>query len=346
MAEWQKKLIKHQEQLFEKERTYAMNFLDILKEKQEEQLVFEKQALEAKQEASVTYFILYLVVLGVVILALLAYIWYKNYHRARKHSQVLADKNKLIQKNASTLNSLNQAISKHNTSLEETNLLKNKLLSILSHDLRLPLVNTKGLLMALQQGYITGAETTPLLEELETQYVRSLTLLDNMLFWIKSQMLGGNIELKPTGLKVLLEDIIQEQEISLQEKNISIQNQIDSDLAVLGDKEMLKVIFRNLLSNSVKFTKTHGKVTINSEIKDAVLIQIQDEGVGMSKENLQKIKTRKYFTTRGTRNEVGSGFGLMICSDLVNQHGGDLLIESEPNKGSTFTIRLPFPKEN
>ncbi|WP_026461860.1 tetratricopeptide repeat-containing sensor histidine kinase [Adhaeribacter aquaticus] len=347
VAEMQEALIKAQETLFEKERTYAIDFLDMLKQKQEEQLGYEKQAVEARHKAEVSYFILFLVILGLIIISFVAFMWYKNYQKAKLYSKELKNKNEVIEANAAQLNELNQAILKQNTRLEEAILLKNKLISIISHDLRLPLVNTKGLLQVIQEGVLSNTNTLHLLSELEKQYGRSLSLLDSLLFWMKSQM-QGTIELRRTDLKSLLEDIIQEQEIPVLEKKISILNEVAPNLAVLGDKEMLKVIFRNLLSNSLKFTKTNGKVKLNSlvEASKAILIQIEDEGIGMTKEHIQNIKNKKYFSTRGTQNELGTGIGLMICLDLVNRHGGDLQVESELHKGTRFTVRLPYTEQN
>jgi signal transduction histidine kinase len=339
---WQQVLIEQQKKLSEQEHTYALNFLDILKEHQEKQYASEKQVLLAQNKARLTNIILFLSALALVGVTFLAFILHKNYKRVKAYSKELRTSKEVIARDAAALEQLNQAISRQNGSLEESNQLKNKLMSILSHDLRTPLANTQGLLKVINAGKLSAEGAKPLLLELENQYTRSLTLLDNLLFWIKSQLTGKGISISKTSLTALLESVIEEQQVLIRKKEIEVRNQVDPAIMVEGDREMLKVIFRNLLSNSLKFTRPGAKVILDACVDQDVRIQIQDEGVGMSSEDIAKIKSRSFFSTTGTHKETGSGIGLMICQDLVNRHGGTLHIASAPQQGATFTIRLPY----
>lgn len=217
--------------------------------------------------------------------------------------------------------------------------MKDKLLSIISHDLRQPLANTKGILDLIEGDYLSTAEMNQLLKDLDTQYVKSLTLLDNLLFWIKGQMAGQEIESKLINLRTLIDEISHELEISANKKGITIINDIQDQVNMMGDLEMMKVVFRNLITNSIKFTE-NGFVKVYVTEGTMLCVHVQDSGVGMTDEVLKKVLGKNYFTTRGTHKESGSGFGLLICKDLISKHGGKMEVKSEINKGTEFTIFL------
>ncbi|TDH19826.1 tetratricopeptide repeat protein [Segetibacter sp. 3557_3] len=337
ILKWQSELIEIQRKVAEQEKSYALNFIEKLTAQQETQLRIEKAYEQSKWQKN----FLATVVVAMMILSLLAYLWFKNYKRAESYSLELADKNLQIEKSSLSLDLLNKAISKQNQRLEESNMMKDKLLSIISHDLRHPLVNTKGILELVNLNLVNPEETKQLLGQLESQYVRSLTLLDNLLFWIRGQMKGEEIDKVRINLRQLMEDLIEDHRIPLQNKRIQTINEVQPDLSVYGDKEMLKIIFRNLLSNAIKFTPQEGDIRIYSSNDGSPVIHIKDSGVGMNEEVLQKVKAKQYFTTRGTGNEAGSGFGLMLCRDLIEKHQGTLTIKSEPGRGSTFSVQLP-----
>ncbi len=341
IIEWQDKLIKTEKGISDQEKNYAINFIDILKEQQDKQMKVEKKAVEVSQQSVWKNILFFIVIIALITLSALAYLWFKNYKRAETFSTELADKNLLIEKHSLSLDLLNKAISKQNFRLEESNQMKDKLLSIISHDLRHPLVNTKGILELVNLNLVNPEETKDLLGQLESQYLRSLTLLDNLLFWIRGQMKGEMIDKGRINLWQLMEDLIEDHKIPLQNKRITARNNVQDNLSVFGDKEMLKIIFRNLLSNAIKFTPQEGEIEVYSSSDKSPAIHIKDSGVGMDSETLHKVNAKQYFTTRGTGNESGSGFGLMLCHDLIEKHNGVLTVKSEPGRGSTFTVELP-----
>lgn len=340
VIEWQNKLISEQKHLSDKEKNYALNFVDILKEQYGKQVKAERTALWAQKRNSYYTSILFIVCGGFIVFFILSYFWRREYKKAATYSKELVKKNKLIQENVTSLNELNTAISRQNLSLEESNMMKDKLLSIVSHDLRQPLANTKGTLDLINSADLSQEETTMLLGMLEGQYIQSLSLLDNLLFWIKGQMSGGTTRFAHVNLKFIIKAVVAEAEQTLKRKNIKVINELTEDLLIMGDLEMLKVIFRNLLSNALKFTE-NGWIRIFATTEDKISVHISDSGQGMDEKTIQKIRDKNYFTTKGTNMESGSGFGLMICSDLIQKHKGVLTIESEPGKGSVFTVTLP-----
>lgn len=337
LVKWQDILIGKQDELSEREKFYSMNFLDILKQKEQERFVFQKKIVNAQQRVAYSNLVLGVVSIGLLALILLTILWYKNYKRARSYSKELMDKNDVIQKHVLALNELNCAITKQNESLEESNRMKDKLLSIISHDLRTPLSNTKGILDLAEGDYLSPSELNQLLKDLDAQYVKSLTLLDNLLFWIKGQMSGSPLESKLIDLKLLIDCLCHELEISAGRKGVTLINDVHEQLTISGDREMIKVVFRNLLTNAIKFTEK-GYVRIYATVGELITVHVEDNGIGMSGEVLQKVLSRSYFTTKGTHKESGTGFGLLICRDLIEKHGASLSIKSEVGEGAVFSV--------
>jgi signal transduction histidine kinase len=126
-------------------------------------------------------------------------------------------------------------------------------------------------------------------------------------------------------------------------KKIHISNEISDDLNAYADRNMVKTIIRNLIYNAIKFTKEEGEVKIYSKKEgDYIILSVEDNGIGITKENLEKIFNRKeYFTTYGTEREKGSGLGLNLIFDFLDKNKGELFIDSDYGKGSTFSFSLP-----
>lgn len=340
---WQDTLIGLKEQQYTEAKQFAFDFINILHDQQLKNQIAEQRISDAADAAKKQEIILIIVGLLFITLAGMAIPVYINYRKARIFGRELSQKNVLIEKNASALDLLNKAISKQNLKLEEENKMKDKLISIISHDLRHPLVNTKSILDMINAKMIDARETEELLGELEGQYIKSLNLLDNLLFWIRNQMKGVPVENVKINIAQLLNSLSEEQRLPGNEKKIQFINNIDPKLELFAEKEMLRIIFRNLLSNAIKFTNIGGRIELSSYVdRGYAYIVVEDNGVGMSQEVLDKVNGLEYFTSEGTANEKGSGFGLILVRDLVAKHNGQLLIQSEPGKGSIFTVKLPL----
>lgn len=241
-----------------------------------------------------------------------------------------------------------QNLEKKNIELKELNATKDKLFSIIGHDLRGPIgsfrtmleliitkvqdYNDQSLIMFLNLG-VRSTEST-------------LVLLENLLSWAKSQR--GELGYKP--LKGNLDEVIKETVHLLSgqahEKHIKIKTTIDENIKIVFDHDMVKTIIRNLGSNAIKFTPENGNISITAKLMDDhVEIMVKDSGIGIEKENLNKIFNDKvHYTTYGTKNEKGTGLGLMLCKDFVEKHGGRIRVKSEVGKGSAFIFTLPVSK--
>lgn len=229
--------------------------------------------------------------------------------------------------------------------LKELNSTKDKLFSIIAHDLRSPfhaILNLSELLKT-NLNDLNKDESNDYLELINSSAESTLVLLDNLLAWAKSQN-GTNIYHPETiNLNLIISEILANSKLTAKLKNISITYNSTEDIEFCADINMLKTILRNLVSNAIKYTYPNGKVNISAiKIESSIEIRISDDGVGMSEETLSglfQIETNA--TTAGTAHEKGSGLGLILCKEFVGKHGGEIWVESELGKGSQFVFTLP-----
>jgi len=230
--------------------------------------------------------------------------------------------------------------------LKELNATKDKLFSIIAHDLRSPYGNIIGLSELLIQN-ITDAdlkESEKYTRLLNSSAKNTLILLDNLLNWAKSQT--GQLSFNPENIRssdVILE-IIGLNESLAKTKNISLKHSCSDETEVYADKNMLKTVLRNLISNAIKFTDVGGHIRVLAVLKqDHVEITISDDGIGMNAEKRNGLfNLTSNRTTVGTANEKGSGLGLVLCKEFVEKNDGKIWVESEEGKGSHFKFTLPL----
>ncbi|SKC81621.1 sensor histidine kinase [Ohtaekwangia koreensis] len=232
--------------------------------------------------------------------------------------------------------------------LKASNYTKDKLFSIISHDLRGPIRQFGEVFNMIERGYISAEEFQyKLMPDLKERANYVSTLTDNLLQWAKGQM--GGIQVNKSELNVA--DIIHENSSLLSpqalKKSITLKAEITEGLQnVYADQDMIKLIVRNLVSNAIKFTPEFGVVEVSTKTDhDSIFISVQDNGTGLSPEDINKIVEKEYFTKYGTSGEKGSGLGLMLCREFIEKNGGVLTIESQPGIGSTFTFHLPIYKQ-
>ena len=225
--------------------------------------------------------------------------------------------------------------------LKET---KDKMCSVISHDLRAPLGGIKSMLDLIYEDNAEKQEISKKsLDSLKNAADQTYNLLENLLYWSRSQR--GNLVNDPEKVNIhelVLENIELLRTMS-KNKNIEIHNEVDENIYAWADRNMIKTVLRNLIINAIKFTDAKGTVTISSkENNEKVEVEVADNGIGIQKSNLEKILNNKeYYTTFGTNREKGSGLGLNLCIDFINRNDGELFIDSEYGKGSTFTFTLP-----
>lgn len=248
-------------------------------------------------------------------------------------------------KTTKNLSKENKILSQKNIQLEEVNQVKDKLFSIVSHDLKDSISSIKAFLDLLKDDGITKEEFNNLIPELSENANNASSLLFNLLNWSKSQM--QNLQPKPELFNI--QEVFQIK-MSLIEKKVNDKGIILIDESrrefVYADRSMLEIVIQNLITNAVKFTGKGDVITVsNQDYNGKVLICVEDTGIGISEENQKKLfNAKKNFTTIGTENEKGTGLGLTICKDLVELNNGRIWVESTPNIGSKFFIELPKAK--
>ena len=222
------------------------------------------------------------------------------------------------------------------------NKLKDRLFSIIAHDLRGPLINLNEVIKMLNSGIITDAEFKLFIPKLSKNIGYTTGLLENLLFWSRSQLQGEIIKPVYFNFKGITDNIIALFDHVIKEKNIITENNLDPFSLVYADMDMIQLIVRNLISNAVKFSKQGGSIKITSKIKEKnFIICISDTGVGISEENQRKLFEQETFTTRGTDNEEGTGLGLLLCKDFIEKNGGKIWLESEIGVGTKFFVQIP-----
>jgi len=244
----------------------------------------------------------------------------------------------IVQKNE-TLNNLNSEL----TALNGT---KDKFFSIIAHDLRNPFNSIIGL-TDIVLGNLENPDIPKIRKsvgDIRDASRHAFDLLQNLLIWGRSQT--GNLDYKPVPFD--LAERIQEN-IDLvagqaTRKNITLRSEVTDLIVVQGDIQMINTIFRNLLTNAIKFTSRDGEVVVSAGINDSFCqVSVEDNGIGISPEVMNKIfLIESKYTRKGTEQERGTGLGLILCKEFVEKHGGKITVTTEPNKGSCFTVTLPL----
>lgn len=223
-----------------------------------------------------------------------------------------------------------------------TNKLKDRLFSIIAHDLRGPLINLNEVIKMMNSGIISNAEFKLFIPKLSNNISYTTGLLENLLFWSRSQLQGEIIKPLYFNFKGITDNIIRLFENVIKEKEITTENNLDPFSMVYADMDMIQLIVRNLLSNAIKFSKRGGSIEITSIIKGKDFIMcISDSGVGISLENQSMLFEQETFTTRGTNNEEGTGLGLLLCKDFIEKNSGKIWVESEIGVGTKFFVQIP-----
>jgi signal transduction histidine kinase len=240
----------------------------------------------------------------------------------------------------------NFILNQKSNELEKVNATKDKLFGIIGHDLRSPINSLKGLMDMLANQYISAEEFVMFSAKLQTGVEHAHFTLNNLLEWANSQMKGLVADPIMTNLAELGEENFNFLGQLASAKKIEMSNQIDPNLEAFIDPDQINLVFRNLISNAIKFTPENGKITLQSKKEaDFCEIAITDTGVGMSDENVAKLFNKTtHFTTYGTANEKGTGLGLLLCQEMIEKNGGTIWAESEVGKGTAFKFRLPLQK--
>lgn len=249
------------------------------------------------------------------------------------------------QKTNLVLQAANEKITQQNLQLQELNATKDKFFSIISHDLKGPLnslTSFSGLLINYFDS-LSKEEIQSLAKDLDKSLKNLFALLENLLEWSRSQT--GAIEFKaaPFDLSELIQENIELLSAQAGVKEIALEYPSPQPMMVMAHKNSVTTVIRNLISNAIKFTPKNGTITLSAtKSNEEALVSIADSGVGMSQEVMNKLfRIDAKHSTKGTADEKGTGLGLVLCKDFIEKNHGNIGVQSEEGKGSTFYFTLP-----
>ena len=245
-----------------------------------------------------------------------------------------------------SLSDAKKKLSKQAADLKKDNVLKDRLFSIIGHDLRSPLSAIKMQLDFILRGIIDPKQDTfvpKTVHNLSATTDEAFNLLDNLLGWAKSESGSLRIIKEDVNLSSLVQQAVRLQKMALENKQITFEIMVPENAVVHADMNMLKTVIRNLLSNAIKFTPVLGSISIVAELEQAFWnVSVSDSGIGISEEDLPKVlNSKEHFSKEGTEQEAGTGLGLILCQDFVLKNEGELWVKSTLGKGSRFTFSVP-----
>ncbi len=244
----------------------------------------------------------------------------------------------------------NNALAEQSDQLKEMNETKNKLFSILGHDLRGPISQVKSVVDLLLAGHLDQDEFSGLLQVLNKDIDSVNFTLNNTLKWSMSQMDGFQVNPSVFDLREVVDNSLSLLKTSILEKELSVFNQMESKVEVFADQDLIEVVIRNILNNAVKFSNPEDAVTIFSETDDKMVHwYVLDQGIGMNEEQIELLLSDSYSLTKsrpGTYKEKGSGLGLQLAKEFTRKCGGEITIDSHPGHGTKFCVSLPLAHSN
>ena len=294
--------------------------------------------------------ILFYIILGLLLIFIIwlySFIHNKNLRKAKiKLEKLVHERTNALKAKTFDLQQKTKALDDSNKELLKINETKNKLFTVIAHDLKSPFNVILGMTDILKSDF-TEFEEKDLKDMLEAVYESSnnlYELLDNLLQWVKSQRVDIRAKIENINIQNLINKTIKLFENQAKIKSVILKSEINSTGKILADKNMIDVVIRNLVSNAIKFT-SNGTITILTEDHNhnSAKISIIDTGVGMNSEQLRALfNVKETKSTVGTGGEKGTGLGLLVCKEFVEKNGGELTVSSELNKGTTFSFTLPM----
>ncbi len=280
-------------------------------------------------------FVAYLINQGLAIV----YIFYGLYLIKTEN----ANYNTALQQNNLEMQKQSHQLQLQTGELDQLNSLKNKLFSVISHDLKAPMYALRNLFENMQSQNMPAEEIKALIPEVKQDLNYTVGLMENLLNWARSQMESHSVKAQAINLQDLIDDVVHVLHLQAEVKNIRVENKATTAVYAWADVDMIHLVLRNLISNAIKFTSPGGGISVGAnEFSSFTEVYVQDFGKGMSQKEIRKINDQEFYTTNGTSQEQGTGLGLMLCKEFLAKNDGHLRIESEPGKGSIFSFTLPL----
>jgi signal transduction histidine kinase len=319
----------------------------------------EKSALEIQtltEKSKLQTIILASSFVLIIILVLFIIYFSKNITQRREANLKLEAQTKHIQIQNFSLTRLNEEVLQRNEIVEMQNMelkrlsqIQNKLFSIISHDFKNPLVSLYGSLFIFESNEFSDEDRKVVLDALKIEFEQTSNLLDNLLHWSLGQMKEGKVNLTDFDFLEIINETFALLHPQADKKNIQLINYYQKPLMVHADKEMLTIVLRNLLHNALKYSYNRSIINVlaipTTDNKDMMTISVKDFGKGISVKNQEKLFGLDHYSSKGTAQEKGSGFGLLLCKDFIEKNGGKIWVYSEIDKGASFYFTVKLAKE-
>ncbi len=251
-----------------------------------------------------------------------------------------------LEQNSHIILKKNKELEEINQELKVLNSTKDRLFSIIAHDLKNPVASFKSLTDYLSKNYhqFSEEERIEFVHELNNSAIAVYDLLENLLQWAFMQMKRTPFNPQSFDLNFLIKTTINHLSLQAKNKKITVNNQVNEEIVVYADVFMVSTVVRNLLSNAIKFTKEGGVVNISCKKNETYcIVSVQDNGIGIPKEIITNLfKVDNNISRRGTSSETGTGLGLILCKEFVENNKGKIWVESEVNLGTTVHFTLPL----
>jgi signal transduction histidine kinase/tetratricopeptide (TPR) repeat protein len=325
----------HNNESIQKLTSYSLELNFSTKQHQLAQQQLEKDILyqqRIKQQRLINAIFLS-IILGMVAIVV---VYYRQKRKQQKINMMLEDKNREVLQQKANID--DQALK-----LNDLNNLKDRLISVLAHDLRAPLSTLRGLFSLLLDETISHEQLLDMIPGVLKKLEYTSDFLDTLLFWINSQMENFDSSAKSFYLK----DIVAYEAESYHEqaalKGIKLIDSVKDDIVASADPNSIRIVIRNLITNAIKFSKENDTIEIMAAQQDdqSYVVTVKDTGTGMTEEQLGKLFKSKVNSKAGTNNESGTGMGMLFCKDLIEKCSGKIWVQSQQGKGTQFSFTIP-----
>jgi two-component system sensor histidine kinase/response regulator len=319
----------------QKQASYNLEDSFRAKERQLQQQHLEKDIIyqqSIKQQRLINIIFLVIIV-GMITISM---VYYRQKRKQQKINAMLEDKNHEVLKQKTDIDY--QA-----AKLNDLNTLKDRLISVLAHDLRAPLSTLRGLFSLLVDETITHQQLLDMIPNVLKKLEYTSDFLDTLLFWINSQMENFENSAKSFYVKDIVAYETENYHEQATLKGIKLIDSVPDDIVVSADPNSIRIVMRNLITNAIKFSQTDDTIEITATQQDdhTYVISVSDTGTGMSEEQRSKLFKSKVNSKTGTNNESGTGMGMLFCKDLVERCNGTIWVSSTPGEGTKFSFTLP-----
>ena len=315
--------------------SYNLEFNFAKKEHQLKQQHLEKDIIyqQSIKQQSLINTIFLIAIVGMIAISV---VYYRQKRKQQKINKMLAEKNHEVLKQKLDID--DQA-----NKLNDLNVLKDRLISVLAHDLRAPLSTLRGLFSLLQDETISHRQLLDMIPNVLKKLEYTSDFLDTLLFWINSQMENFENSAKSFHVKDIVSYETENYTEQAALKGIKLIDSVSDDVIISADPNSIRIVMRNLITNAIKFSRENDTIEITAVQQDdhSHIISVNDTGTGMSEDQLNKLFKSKVNSKTGTNNESGTGMGMLFCKDLVERCSGKIWVTSKQGYGTKFSFTVP-----